>query len=286
MTTTEPSGTRKRVFIACSGRKPGVGEALEELLPLVEDRAEVVGVDRDLTAELRSVEADLVLVLGGDGTFLSVARRLAGSDCPVLGVNLGRMGFLTEVPWDESASALEAALAGECRVSRRMMLEVETSFGAKAVGLNDAVVTRGALSRILSLEVRVDGGYATQHDGDGVIVATPTGSTAYSLSAGGPLVSPDVEALLVVPICPHTLSTRPLVLGADRQIDIHVRDSGTAKPLPGVHLTVDGQINWPLEPGSRVTVRRHPRPVRVVEVGRRTWFQTVREKLHWVPVKD
>ena len=277
---TEASGTKKRLFIAGNGERAAVSEAIDTVLALAGGRAEVVGVDRALDADLRAVEADLVLALGGDGTFLSVARRLAGSDVPVLGVNLGRMGFLTEVSLDDCAAALDAALAGECCVSPRMMIDVETSFGAKAVGMNDAVVTRGALSRILSLEVRVDGGYATQHDGDGLIVATPTGSTAYSLSAGGPLVAPDVEALLVVPICPHTLSTRPLILGSARTIDVHVKESG-----PEAQLTVDGQLNWPLEPDSRVTVRRHPHAVRVVEVGRRTWYETVREKLHWVPAK-
>ena len=256
-------------------------EAIEKALPLVEERAELVGVDRDLDQDLRAVDADLILALGGDGTFLSVARRLAGSDCPVLGVNLGRMGFLTEVSLAECAEALDAALAGECPITRRMMLEVESSSGGSAVGLNDAVVTRGALSRILSLEVLVDGEFVVRHDGDGLIVATPTGSTAYSLSAGGPLVAPDVEALLVTPICPHTLSTRPLIIGAGRTVEVHVRESG-----PEAHLTVDGQKSFPLDPDSRVTVRRHPHPVRVVEAGRRTWFQTVREKLHWLPVKE
>ena len=269
------------MFVACSSRRPDVCEAVDEMLPVIERHVEVVGVDRNQDADLSSVDADLVLVLGGDGTFLSVARRLGGSEVPVLGVNLGRMGFLTEITREELIEALTTALAGEGTIRPRMMIEVETSFGARAVGLNDAVVTRGALSRMLSLEVRVDGEYAARHDGDGVIVATPTGSTAYSLSAGGPLVSPDVQALLVTPICPHTLSTRPLVLGAERTIEVHVRDSG-----PEAHLTVDGQLSWPLEPDSRVTVRRHPHPVHTVEVGSRTWFETVRDKLHWLPAKD
>lgn len=269
------------MLIAGSAARPTVRDAIEKALPLVEERAELVGVDRDLDQDLRAVDADLILALGGDGTFLSVARRLAGSDCPILGVNLGRMGFLTEVSLAECADVLEAALAGECPITRRMLLEVESSSGGSAVGLNDAVVTRGALSRILSLEILVDGEFVVRHDGDGLIVATPTGSTAYSLSAGGPLVAPDVEALLVTPICPHTLSTRPLIIGAGRTVEVHVRESG-----PEAHLTVDGQKSFPLDPGSHVTVRRHPHPVRVVEAGRRTWFQTVREKLHWLPVKD
>jgi NAD+ kinase len=277
---TETRLSAKRIFVAGYGEKPGLREEVERALPLLREQAEVVAVDLDLGSDLSRVDADLVLSFGGDGTFLSVARRLAGSEVPVLGVNLGRKGFLTQLSCGELSEGLDRVLA-RARVSRRMVLEVESSDGAKALGLNDAVVARGALSRVLSVEVRVNGEFAARHDGDGLIVATPTGSTAYSLSAGGPLVEPEMEALLVVPICPHTLSTRPVVLGAERTVEVHLLDSG-----PEAHLTVDGQTERPLEPGERVIVRRDPRPVRLVELERKSWFGTVREKLHWTPAKD
>jgi len=268
----------KRVFIAGNGGKAGVREIVERLLPALGERCEIVGTNLDIESDLSGVDADVVLAFGGDGTLLSVARRLKGAQVPVLPVNLGRKGFLAEVPWDECAGALADALAGRCIVSPRMMLEVTTPGGETALALNDAVVTRGALSRVVVLEVRVDGEMAGRHDGDGIIVATPTGSTAYSLSAGGPLVAPDVEILLVVPICPHTLSTRPVVVGAHRAVEVHLLDSG-----PDAHLTVDGQVHCPLSPGGRVVVRKHARPLMLVEIGRREWFRTVRRKLHWTP---
>ena len=161
-----------------------------------------------------------------------------------------------------------------------MMLDVETSSGEAGRGLNDAVLTRGPLSRMLAFEVRVDGELAAEHDGDGLIVASPTGSTAYSLSAGGPLLMPDVEALLVVPICAHSLGTRPVVLDAARTVEVRLTGGGRE-----AHLTIDGQVDWPLGPGATVTVRRSPARALLVELGRRSWFGTVREKLHWTPAK-
>jgi NAD+ kinase len=245
----------KRLFVAGNGGKPGVREAVDAALPALRERADVVAVDLDLSSDLSAVEADLVLSFGGDGTLLSVARRLAGREVPLLGVNLGRMGFLTEVSCDELEDGLGAVLGGRARISRRMMIEIETSDGERAIGLNEAVVTRGALSRILSLEVRVDGELVARHDGDGIILATPTGSTAYSASAGGPLVEPEMEALLVVPICPHTLSTRPLVLGAEKAVEVHLLESG-----PEAHLSVDGQMDTPRERGAP----RRTRPPQLV----------------------
>lgn len=270
----------KRLFVAANGEKPGIREAVEKALPLLRERAEISGVELDPNSDLSGVDADLVLAFGGDGTLLSVARRLTGAEVPILGVNLGRKGFLAELSTGEVAGALGELLAGSYRVSRRMMLEVATSSGVSERGLNDAVLTRGSLSRMLAFEVRVDGELVAEHDGDGLIVASPTGSTAYSLSAGGPLVTPGVDAFLVVPICAHSLGTRPVVLDAARTVEVRLTGEGRE-----AHLTVDGQVDWPLGPGATVTVKRSAARALLVELGRRSWFGTVRQKLHWTPAK-
>ncbi len=273
--------TKKRIFVAGNGNKEGVSAAVDEVLPALREEAEIVGVDLDIESDLRGVEADMMLSFGGDGTLLSVARRLRGSQVPVMPVNLGRMGFLAEVPWSECAARLREALAGDCVVSPRMMLEVEPPGGERTLALNDAVVSRGTLSRVLHVEARVGGMTVGRHDGDGIIVSTPTGSTAYSLSAGGPLVSPFVEAIIVVPICPHTMSTRPVVVGAGRTVEIRLLESGSR-----AMLAVDGQVQWEVEPGSSVLVRKAPKPLLLVELPGRDWFNTVRKKLHWTPESE
>jgi NAD+ kinase len=266
----------RRVFVAGNAAKEGVEDAVREVLPAIRKVAEVTGVNLDIGSDLSSVEADVILSFGGDGTLLSVARRLKGSQVPVLPVNMGRMGFLAEVPWNECASRLAEVLDGKCVISPRMMLEVRPPEGEGVLALNDAVVARGDMSRILRLEARVDGMIVGRHDGDGIIVATPTGSTAYSLSAGGPLVSPGVEAIVIAAICPHTLSTRPVVVSSSRTVEVMLLPSG-----PPAQLTVDGQVSFALDAGSRVKVKRASAPLRLVELPGRDWFNTVRQKLHW-----
>ncbi|MHC5054305.1 MAG: NAD(+)/NADH kinase [Planctomycetota bacterium] len=271
----------KRVLVAGNGDKLGVREAVEAALPAIGARAEVVGVDLDPASDLSGVDADVALSFGGDGTLLSIARRLGGRALPILGVNLGRKGFLAELPTDDLEAGIDALVSGSYRVSRRMMLDVRASFGPCGPALNDAVINRGALSRMLALEVMVDGELVAHHDGDGLIIASPTGSTAYSLSAGGPLVTPGVDAILIVPICPHSLSTRPIVVDASRVIGVRIVDGGRE-----AHITIDGQVDWPLEAGTEVEVRRAEAPALLVELGRRNWFRTVREKLHWTEAKE
>lgn len=278
----EPGSTKvKRLFVVGNGGKPGVREAVDRAMPLLRARAEVAGADLDPAADLSGVDADVVLSFGGDGTLLSIARRLGGAAVPILGVNLGRKGFLAELPADDIAGGLDALARGAYRISRRMMLDVRCTFGPCGRALNDAVINRGALSRMLAFEVLVDGELVAHHDGDGLIVATPTGSTAYSLSAGGPLVTPEVDAMLVVPICPHSLSTRPVVVESGRTVGVRIVDGGRE-----AHLTVDGQAEWPLGPGTEVIVKRSPEPALLVELGKRNWFRTVREKLHWTQAKE
>ncbi|HME69028.1 MAG TPA: NAD(+)/NADH kinase [Myxococcota bacterium] len=224
-------------------------------------------------------QVDLVIVLGGDGTLLSVARAVSDRPVPILGVNLGTLGFLTEITLDELFAALERVLAGEVRVEPRMRLDVRALRDRGELGrflaLNDAVLTKADLARMIDLETRAGGSQVTTYHADGLIVATPTGSTAYSLSAGGPIVLPELEAFLLTPICPHTLTQRPLVLPHSSQIEICVRSRNE------VQLTVDGQEGIALREGDIVAVRRSDHPVRLIASPFRSRFEILREKLHW-----
>lgn len=222
---------------------------------------------------------DLMVVLGGDGTLLSVARSLGDRATPILGVNLGTLGFLTEITLDELFATLERVLRGEHRVEQRMRLDVEAFRGTQSLGrflaLNDAVLTKADLARMIDLETRANGVVVTTVHADGLIVATPTGSTAYSLSAGGPIVMPELEAFVLTPICPHTLTHRPLLFGASGEIEIHVRSHEE------VQLTIDGQEGTTLRADDVVRVRRSQHPVQLVSSSFRTRFEILREKLAW-----
>jgi NAD+ kinase len=223
---------------------------------------------------------DAVVVLGGDGTLLAVARALGESSVPLLGVNLGTLGFLAEVAQDEVFATLEDVFAGRYRAEPRMRLDVRVERGGAERGhylaLNDAVVA-SQVARIIELETRADGVEVATFHADGLIVATPTGSTAYSLSAGGPLVLPGLEAILVTPICPHTLTHRPLVLPCRCVIDVAVRDAREAE----ARLTVDGQVGCALGPGDRVRVQRSAHPVSLLARPDRNRFEVMRAKLRW-----
>src|SRR5512147_2255895 len=203
--------------------------------------------------------ADLLVVLGGDGTLLAVARAVEERAVPILGINLGTLGFLVEVSVDEMTAALARALAGEMTIEPRMRLAVRLVREGRALrswlALNDAVITKGASARIVDLEAHADGQLVTTYHADGLIVSTPTGSTAYSLSAGGPILMPDVPSLLLTPICPHALTQRPLVLPDSAAIEVVVHPRGGE-----VQLAIDGQEGAPLHEGDRVAVRRSEHP--------------------------
>ncbi len=225
-------------------------------------------------------EVDLIVSFGGDGTLLSVARSAGTRRVPILGVNLGRLGFLTEVNIDEVRPALEKVLAGDGKVVPRMRLEVEAFRGDQRLGhfhsLNDAVLTRQVLSRMIDLEARADGVKVTTYHADGLIVSTPTGSTAYSLSAGGPLLLPGLEAIILTPICPHSLTQRPIVLPQDVELTIVVEQASD-----DAALTVDGQEGLDLEPGDRVVMHRSPYPVEIVASPFRDPYEILHTKLRW-----
>ncbi|HPD16170.1 MAG TPA: NAD(+)/NADH kinase [Planctomycetota bacterium] len=270
----------KRIILSGDTRKPGVAAAVGDLLPWLRERVEVVALDLAMDRELEHVEADFVVVLGGDGAILSTARRLGRNQLPVLGVNHGKFGFLAELSPEQLRERFDEVLAGSYRVSSRMRLWCSLLRGhekiAEHVALNDAVISRGALSRLVTMGLMVDGTRATTYNGDGVIVATPTGSTAHSLSAGGPVVDPGLEAFVITPICPHTLTNRPVVMPARYCIEL----LADATPVD-VGLTIDGQVYQPIARGDRLVIRRAASDFQLIDLGLRTYYDTLREKLQW-----
>jgi len=235
---------------------------------------------RGLSREQLAAEAQFLLVLGGDGTLLAAARVAARSGVPVLPINMGSLGFLTSFTLDELYPAIEETLAGRTSVSERVMLQVQLERGGKVLesqtALNDAVIHKGALARMIELELRIDQEFVCRYRADGLIVATPTGSTAYSLSAGGPIVHPSVESFLITPICPHTLSDRPVVVRDSSCIDMQL--SGETD---SVFLTLDGQKGVPLEANDRVRVCRSQHLLKLFQPPKKSYFRILHNKLKW-----
>jgi NAD+ kinase len=276
----------RRAGIVIKPHAPGIEKILQDLVqylkgkrvtPVLEDVAarrllRKGGVPRD---DLPG-QVDLVIVLGGDGTLLSVAHLAACAGVPVVGVNLGRLGFLTEVPTDELYVTLDAFLAGEkAIVSPRLLLEAR-SRGKRFYCLNDAVLNKGAMARMIQIAIQIDDREIAAIKSDGLVIATPTGSTAYSLSAGGPIVQPYVPALLISPICPHTLSFRPMVVSPDSTIKLRLLTAGEE-----VYLTLDGQRGLLLGRNDVVEIRRAECELSLVSSPRRNYFDLLKEKLGW-----
>jgi NAD+ kinase len=224
---------------------------------------------------------DAMLVLGGDGTLLAVARAIGKRAVPILGVNLGTLGYLAEIGLDELFATLELVLSEGLRIETRMRLDVVAERDGGEIGrylaLNDAVIARTALSRMIDVQAWADDAEVTTYHGDGVIAATPTGSSAYSLSAGGPLLLPGIGAIVLTPICPHTLTQRPLVLPESCCIAIELIDMRGGE----AHLTVDGQVGCDLREGDRVSVRASDSPLRMLVHANRNRFEVMRSKLRW-----
>ena len=224
-------------------------------------------------------KVDLLVVLGGDGTLIHAAGLCAGREVPILGVNMGTLGFLTEFSRDRVWEALDAALAGKLHASRRLMLSAEARRGGTVLlsgtVLNDVVVSREALSRLARLDVSVDSSEAATYEADGLIIATPTGSTAYSLSAAGPIVYPTLDAILLTPICPHALTQRPLVLPPDSPIHVRLVSGGK------MFVSLDGSEGSPLEAGDEVQVRTAPHRTVLLKNPELNPFAILRQKLRW-----
>lgn len=226
-------------------------------------------------------EIDLAVVVGGDGTILHVTRNLAPQGVPIVGVNLGRLGFLTDIPTDRMEEELARILDGDFSIEERILLEAEIVRGGKvrhnANAFNDVVVNKGALARLIEFETWVDSAFVSSTRADGIIIATPTGSTAYALSAGGPILHPTLPAIALVPICPHTLSDRPLAVCSDSHIEIVM--ISTARQ--SAHVTLDGQANFSIQDQDRVRVRRADRPAVLIHPTRHNHYEVLRAKLGW-----
>ena len=233
-----------------------------------------------LAREALGQKVDLIIVLGGDGTLLAAARALHGQNVPILAVNLGGLGFLTSSTLDELYPLLEQVLKGEHRIGERMMLEAEILRSGKAAererALNEAVANKAALARMLDFDVFVDSRHVGRYRADGIIVATPTGSTAYSLAAGGPILQPDLDAFVITPICPHMLTNRPLVIPDTSRVELDF----TAAHEP-VFITLDGQTGFQLEPQDHVVITKSPSKVKFVRPPRKTYYEVLRSKLRW-----
>jgi len=227
-----------------------------------------------------AAQSDLLVVLGGDGTLLAAAREAAPRGIPILPINLGSLGFLTSFTLDEMYPALEETLAGKSETSERVMLTASLFRKGQAIEsknvLNEVVVNKGALARMIEVELFIDEEFVCRYRADGLIVATPTGSTAYSLSAGGPIVHPDVESLIVTPICPHTLTDRPVVIGDGCKIEMRLRGDAAS-----VYLTLDGQKGILMQSEDRVGISRAKERLKLIQPHRKSYYEILRSKLKW-----
>jgi len=282
-----------RLFIVANFDKPQIRPALDAWLPLIRAKVDLVGVTDEWEGNFAGLEADVVLVLGGDGTLLGCARQLRGRSIPVMGVNFGRLGFLASFTPETFLQALDELVAGRLPVRHRMMAEASV-VGAEvacaitdpaevvrhrrfvATALNDAVITAGPPFHMVELALGVDGEDGAKYFGDGVIVCTPSGSTAYNMSAGGPIMSPEVEAFCITPICPHSLSFRPVVVSAKSTIVItanHVNE--------GTTLFCDGQVSTKLQKGDKILIRRSEHDMLLIENPHMRDWRELAEKLNW-----
>jgi NAD+ kinase len=267
----------KRVGLIGNAEKVACADILRKAARLISRSGRKVAMNPNTAALAR--EVDLLLVFGGDGTMLRAARDIAGSATPLLGINIGGLGFLTAVPSDELHRALNHVWNGEFKYESRALIEVNGHCHGQPVcekALNDIVVGRGAVSRLIGLDVSVDDELVTHYRCDGLIVSSPTGSTAYSLSAGGAVVFPTAEVFALTPICPHALSNRSLIFPLDSIIRVKATN-----PAPATILSVDGQLVAELDVADEVTIRRSHRAIRLMHLADSSFLETLRRKLHW-----
>ncbi|ERI09854.1 NAD(+)/NADH kinase [Aneurinibacillus aneurinilyticus] len=277
------------IGIVANEQKTKAWSVAKELVRLLEEKKVGVHIDHVVASHIGRQElalpidkfhevVDIIFVLGGDGTLIGLAREIAPYQIPILGINLGNLGFLSESEPEDLPHAVDRILSGEYCVEDRMMLHTEVIRKNKhiheAVALNDVGIAKGSFGRMIKCSVYVDDLYVATYNGDGLIISTPTGSTAYSLSAGGPIVVPYINAILLTPVAPHSLTARPLVLPANEEI--HVVIDATHNDLG---LTIDGQLGYPLEVDDEIVIRRSPHITSLIKWKERSFFEVVRKKL-------
>jgi NAD+ kinase len=286
-----PGRAVQTIGILSRSRREQLSVVVPPLLEWLEDRGIKPVVDEDTAAALAgglhgqpaprvADVSELLLVLGGDGTILAAARLAAPRHIPILPINMGRLGFLTSFTLDELYPALEEALRGDSSISQRAMLQAELVRAGSVIetqcALNEAVVHKGSFARLIQLELSIDSDFVCRYRADGLIVSSPTGSTAYSLSAGGPILHPSVGAFLITPICPHMLSDRPLVVPDTCTVEVRPNDD-----TESVYLTIDGQRGLAMQPTDIARVRRANEPLQLIQPPRKPYFEILRSKLKW-----
>ena len=287
----QPPPLFKTIGVISRPRRANLSAVVPELLRWLETRGIRILYDEEtasalphpakaFTREELADQSQILLVLGGDGTLLAAARVAALRCIPILPINMGSLGFLTSFTVDELYPALEETLAGRSSMSERVMLQVELVREEKAIDrqhvLNDAVVNKSALARMIELELFIDDDFVCRYRADGLVLATPTGSTAYSLSAGGPIVHPSVEAFVITPICPHTLTDRPVVVRDSSRIEVKLTGSSES-----VFLTLDGQKGIPMQSEDRIRITRSPQCLKLIQPPKKSYFEILRNKLKW-----
>lgn len=281
----------RTIGIISKPKKEEIRQVVPPLIRWLEERKVKVLIDQETGSMLDranqgigrnalSSQVDMILVLGGDGTLLAAARMIDKKKIPILAINLGALGFLTGTALEEMYTSLEDVLAGKAKRQRRAQMQADVIRAGETIShfraLNDVVLNKAAIARILDFDVLIDGGYAASYRADGLIFSTPTGSTAYSLAAGGPVVEPSVDALLITPICAHTLSNRPLVVPDSVTIEATIKT-----PRESVFLTVDGQVGVALRTDDTVRVSKSEYSVELIVPPRQTYFDVLRQKLKW-----
>lgn len=281
----------RTVGIITKPRKKEIAGVVQELILWLEQHKVGVVFDHETGELLTPVavgvarneipkQVDLIVVLGGDGTMLAVARVMNDKEVPIIGVNFGNLGFLTELALDELFPTLELVFANRHATDSRILLDVQVIRAGEVISrhqaLNDAVINKGAMARIIDFSVWVDNQLLSQYKSDGLIVSSPTGSTAYSLAAGGPIIFPSMEAFVVTPICPHTLTNRPIVIPDSSHVKVDIGSGGES-----TFLTVDGQVGLGLRAHDEVVVRKSQRRVQLVKPGKKSYFDILRGKLKW-----
>jgi NAD+ kinase len=276
----QAAGEKPRVLYLGSGDRPNVPEGAAALRPLVKDLCNIVHEDFHYLPEPALPDADFALVLGGDGSILRAAKLMGSRQLPILGINMGRLGFLAWHSPDDLEETLPAVARGDCRIVEHLMFHCSLIRGGKVVesqlGLNEAVIATGFPFTLLNVHLYVDGELATTYSCDGLIISTPVGSTAHSLSAGGPILRSTLAGFVICPICPHTLTVRPVVDTADRVYEMEV-----LQPNEGTTLVIDGRVVSQIQPGDRVRVERAESTFKLIAARGHSYYHTLRDKLGW-----
>ncbi len=279
-----------KIAIIVNRDKPKAWKIAREIIDLLENRGVEIAIEKDMASHLNRRDlgmdlavikdfAEIIFVLGGDGTLLSVARHFAPYNIPLLGINAGNMGFLTEAEPDNLNEAVDRVIKGQYYIQPRMMLEAEVYRGdtlqESFIALNEVGIAKGAFSRMIEVYLYIEEKFLTSYKGDGLIISTPTGSTAYSLSAGGPIVVPDVDLMILTPICPHSLNVRPMILSAEQTIRTKIQATHN-----DIGLTVDGQLGYKLEVDDVIVLNKSAYSAKLIRWPEHNFFEVVRKKLH------